>query len=212
MTRALLFDLDGTLIDSRKDLAASANAALAAVGLPPRPEDVILGFVGGGSRRLIERAVGAEHIELAPRALEAFFAHYGEHLVDATVPYPGIAELIRELPRPCAVLTNKNGGFAREICRRLELSPHLDAIWGADDAPTHKPDPRGALLLCAKLGARPEDSVLVGDTRIDGETARQAGLRFIGVTWGFGTRAELSAFLGAPLADDAAALRHLLLE
>src|SRR5437867_3192050 len=116
----IIFDLDGTLIDSTDDLAASANAALAALGLPARSREEVRSFVGEGARRLVERAV-APRADLTESALTLFFAHYEAHLVDATRAYEGVPELLASLRGPLAVATNKPGRFARRILAKLGL-------------------------------------------------------------------------------------------
>ncbi len=188
--RAVLFDLDGTLVDSRLDLAHSVNAALRAVGLPERPEAEIFGFIGEGSRRLVEKAV-SPRLDLLDPAHAAWATDYAKHLLDNTLPYPGIRELLGRLPGPLAVHTNKPGDFARRILDGLQLSSRFATIAGGGDLPSRKPDPAGALQILGQLGVGPEQAVYVGDSRIDAATAQAAHLRFIGVAWGIGGEREL---------------------
>ncbi len=204
MSGLAIFDLDGTLIDSLDDLATSVNHALASVGLPPRRREEIRSFVGEGARRLVERAVGARQDLLEP-ALAAWRVHYEAHCLDRTRAYPGIPEALAGARLPLAVLTNKPGPMARRILAGLGLDARLVGVIGGDEAP-RKPDPTGARALLARAGATPEESVLVGDSRVDAATARAAGLRFVGVTWGLGTREELVAAGATVLVDDASAL------
>jgi len=186
----LVFDLDGTLVDSTDDLAASANAALAALGLPARSREEVRSFVGEGARRLIERAV-APRADLTERALELFFEHYSEHLVDATRAYEGVPEVLRALRAPLAVATNKPGRFARRILAHLGLLDAFFAVLGGDEAP-RKPAPALIDRLRGAVAASREATVLVGDSRVDLETASNAGVRFVGVSWGIGSE-ELRA-------------------
>jgi phosphoglycolate phosphatase len=207
--RAILFDLDGTLIDSRLDLARSVNAALRAVGLPERPEAEIFGFIGEGSRRLVERAV-SPRLDLLEPAHAAWAEDYSRHLLDHTLPYPGVTELLERLPGPLAVHTNKPGDFARRILGGLELSQRFAAIVGGGDGHARKPDPAGALAILDRLGVSPAQAVYVGDSRIDAGTAAAAGLRFIGVAWGIGGERELRAAGATEIAATAAELERLL--
>jgi phosphoglycolate phosphatase len=188
--RAILFDLDGTLVDSRLDLARSVNAALREVGLPERPEAEIFGFIGEGSRRLLERAVG-DRLDRLDAAHAAWTSDYSDHLLDHTLAYPGIPELLARLPSPLAVHTNKPGDFARRILEGLRLSQRFVAIVGGGDFPARKPDPSGALQILAQLDLRPEQALYVGDSRVDVATALAGRLRFIGVAWGLGGEREL---------------------
>lgn len=187
--RLAIFDLDGTLVDSVDDLAASVNHALARVGLPPRGREEIRGFIGNGARMLLARAVGARG-ELLEPALAAWRAHYEEHLLDRTRPYPGIPEALARAGRPLAVLTNKPAPMARRILEGLGLATSFLAIVGGGDAPP-KPDPAGARALLARAGVRAADAVLVGDSPVDAETARSGGMAFVAVTWGLVPREEL---------------------
>ncbi|WP_373045988.1 HAD family hydrolase [Vulgatibacter sp.] len=204
MKKLLAFDLDGTLVDSRHDIAASANAALEAVGLPRRPADEIVRFVGGGARNLVARSV-EPHIEKLEAALEAWHRHYSAHLLDTTRPYPGIAALLDELaPRfLLAVATNKPGRYARTICEALFPGRFVQVI-GGDEGP-RKPDPALLDRIAAAQGM--PIAAYVGDMPIDRQTAAAYGCRFVGVTWGFG-----SFDAACPVAGDAAALRDLLAE
>ncbi len=189
MSRLAVLDLDGTLVDSLDDLLASVNHALAAVGLPPRSREEVHGFVGEGARVLLARAV-APHEHLVEPALAAWWPHYEAHCLDHTRPYEGIPALLAGAGRVLAVHTNKPGPLARKILAGLGLLPHLLAVVGGDEAP-RKPDPTGVRELMVRAGASPGDTVFVGDSRVDLRTAAAAGVAFVGVTWGFGTRAQL---------------------
>ena len=189
--RLAIFDLDGTLLDTLDDLAASVNAALAEVGLPSRPSLEIRTFVGEGARRLVERAV-APHAALVEPALAAWWRHYEAHCLDATRPYPGIPEVLAGAGRLLAVHTNKPGRLARKILSGLGLLDRFAAVVGGDEAP-RKPDPAGTLALLERTGATPGSAVFVGDSRVDLQTAGAAGIRAVAVTWGFVSRAELAA-------------------
>lgn len=199
MARLAVLDLDGTLVDSLDDLHASVNHALAALGLPPRSREEVHGFVGEGARLLLARAV-EPHDHLVEPALAAWRPHYEAHCLDRTVPFPGIPALLAGAGRVLAVHTNKPGALARKILDGLGLLPRLAVVLGGDEAP-RKPDPTGVRELMARVGAAPHDTVFVGDSRIDVRTARAAGVAFVGVTWGFGTRAELAAEGAAVLLD-----------
>jgi phosphoglycolate phosphatase len=190
-TPLVVFDLDGTLVNSLEDIGAAANRALGRLGLQRRSDAEIVTFVGEGARRLMERAVGAR-ADLAQAALDAFMEEYGRGLVVKTRPYEGIAEVLASLPVQLAVATNKPGRLARRILQELGLLERFLAVLGGDEAP-RKPDPAPIERLAALVGARASDVVLVGDSRVDVATARAAGSRLIAVTWGFGTRDELVA-------------------
>ena len=191
MPRLAIFDLDGTLVDSVDDLAASVNHALASLGLPLRSTEEVRGFIGEGARVLLARAIGP-HAELVEPALAAWRTHYGAHLLDRTRLYPGLAEALAGARRTLAVLTNKPGAMARAILDGLGLSARFAAVIGGDEAP-RKPDPSGVHRLLRDLGGRAEEAVFVGDSRVDAETARNAGVPFVAVGWGLGARADLAA-------------------
>jgi phosphoglycolate phosphatase len=208
MTRVALLDLDGTLLDTLEDLAASVNHALEAVGVPGRPVEAIRAFVGEGARRLVERAV-APHDELVEPALAAWWRHYPAHCLDRTRPYPGIPALLAGAGRTLAVHTNKPGALARRILEGLGLLGHFAAVVGGDEAP-RKPDPTGSLEILARLGAAPDGAVWIGDSRVDAETARAAGIPFVAVTWGFQSRVALAEAGATVFVDSAADLAPFL--
>jgi phosphoglycolate phosphatase len=184
-----IFDLDGTLVDSVDDIAAAVNHGLATVGLPPRSREEIRGFIGDGARMLLLRALGPRS-DLFEPAMAGWRAHYEAHLLDRTLPYPGLPEVLAGARRKLAVLTNKPGPMARRVLEGLGLAPLFSAVVGGGDAPP-KPDPTGARALLDRFGVRPEDAVLVGDSAVDAETARNAGMEFVAVTWGLVPREEL---------------------
>jgi phosphoglycolate phosphatase len=190
--RLLVFDLDGTLIDSRKDLVESVNAVLVQLALPRQPEDAIASWVGDGAGKLIERALVASDADLAllSTALEAFLDYYREHKLDHTRVYPGVMEslasLTRLLPVPMAVLTNKPVRPSQQICEALALAPYFFSIYGGNSFATKKPDPEGLRQLMDEAGATPEQTLMVGDSSVDILTARSAG------AWSLGCRFGLS--------------------
>lgn len=208
MTRLAILDLDGTLVDSVDDLAASVNHALAALSLPPRSREEIRGFVGEGASLLLARAV-APRDELLEPALALWRAHYEAHCLDRTRLFPGVEAALAGAGCVLAVHTNKPGGLARKILAGLGVAARFAAVVGGDEAP-RKPDPSGTLEIMARVGAAPADTLFVGDSRIDAATARAAGVALLAVTWGLGSRAELAAAGATAFADDAAELaRHL---
>ncbi len=185
--RLIVFDLDGTLIDSVGDLATALNETIA--GLSPGARRLALAevrsFVGEGARRLVARGLLAAGLASDPEeAVPLFMARYSHHLLDTTGFYPGIEGLLERLSdRRLAVLSNKPGRFSREILAGLGAAGRFFRVVGGDDAP-RKPDPSGLLGLLREAGVSPEEAVLVGDSAIDVRTARAASIPAIGVTWG----------------------------
>jgi len=188
----VIYDLDGTLIDSRDDLADSVNAMLDRLGLPRREPAEIQGFIGEGAERLIRRSLGPAHEHRHPEAAPIWREEYKERLLSRTRLYPGIAELLRMPPAARGVLTNKPGEFTREILRGLGVAHAFDSVICGDEAP-RKPAPDGLLRVCAALGVAPARALLVGDSAVDLATGRAAGVRVCAVTWGLGERAALAS-------------------
>lgn len=186
--RLLVFDLDGTLVDSKDDLAASVNFALASFGFPALPNPVIHSYVGDGATMLIRRAVPPGENGVAEGVLAAFLEHYSRHLLDSTVPYPGVEETLSAWAGRyrTAVLTNKPIAMTRSILAGLGLSHRFDDVRGGDSFETKKPDPAGLLSLMRTFGASPRETLMVGDSRNDVLAGRGAGASTCGVTYGLG--------------------------
>ena len=199
LTRAFdlyIFDLDGTLVDSRMDLAAAVNFAREALGLSALSLATVSGYVGEGVAKLMERSLGPEHSAHLDEATELFRAHYGAHLVVHTRAYEGAAQVLQTLRNRgarVAVATNKPERFSRVILERLGLMPHVEALVGGDSLPQRKPDPLPLLTLCSNFEIAPGRTLMVGDSPIDARAARAAGVSMCAVTYGIGTRAELLA-------------------
>lgn len=187
----VIYDLDGTLVDSKDDLADSVNAMLARLGLPQRPPSTIHGFIGEGAERLIRRSLGPAHEDRYPEAAPLWREEYGRRLLVKTRLYDGIAEVLRLPPPNRAVLTNKPGEFARRILAGLGVVDAFRRVQGGDEGP-RKPSPDGLLGLCGVLGIPPDRALLVGDSAVDLETGRAAGVRVCAVTWGLGGHAALA--------------------
>jgi phosphoglycolate phosphatase len=204
MPRLAILDLDGTLIDSVDDLAASVNHALRAVGLPERDTAEIRSFVGEGARVLLERSV-APHAERVEPALAAWWPDYEAHCLDRTRLYPGIRGLLDGAARVLAVHTNKPGPLARKILAGLGVLERFAVVVGGDEAP-RKPDPAGVHAIRARVGAALEDTVFIGDSAVDVATARAAGVPVVAVTWGLAPRDALVRAGATTLVADAAAL------
>ncbi len=189
--RLLVFDLDGTLIDSRQDLVESVNAALGQFGLARQDEDRIASYIGDGAGTLVARALasGGADPALAPAALEAFLAYYRDHKLDHTRLYPGVLEQLAtlrdSLPVRMAVLTNKPVHASMEICQALKLAPFFFSIYGGNSFATKKPAPEGLRHIMAEAGAAADETVMVGDSDVDVRTARAAGAWSLGCRYGF---------------------------
>ena len=190
--KGVIYDLDGTLVDSRDDLADSVNAMLARLSIPEREPQVIHGFIGEGAERLIRRSLGPRHEARYGEAAPIWREEYGKRLLAKTRLYGGVDALLRIPPEARGVLTNKPGSFAREILRGLGVESAFRAVVGGDEAP-RKPAPDGLLRICATLGARPQDALLVGDSAVDLATGKAAGVPVCAVTWGLGERAALAS-------------------
>ena len=210
----LVFDLDGTLIDSSRDLCNSVNAALVEVGRPELPHELIVSYVGDGAAMLVRRALGdpgdvdsqpgsvASGDELFHRAFEFFLSYYRLHKLDYTRAYPGVMEALEEIRArhpelPMAVLTNKPVLPSREICRALGLDRFFFQNYGGNSFASKKPDPEGLLTLIAEANAArgevaeivPAGVVMVGDSDVDVLTAKRCGARSLGCEFGLAVHA-----------------------
>ncbi len=192
--RLLIFDLDGTLIDSRLDLVHSVNATLRHMKRPELPDDVIASYVGDGAPALIERALGnqANDTKLVRSGLDYFLAYYREHRLDHTHLYDGILPALatlgnshNRLPRKMAVLSNKPVNSSRAIVEALGLGKFFARVYGGNSFPSKKPDPEGAQTILREMGTGPQDALIVGDSGVDILTGRNAGMWTCGVTYGF---------------------------
>jgi phosphoglycolate phosphatase len=200
--RLLVFDLDGTLIDSSLDLCNSVNAALAHVGKPALPQPLIASYIGDGAAMLVRRALGDQgdldslHPDeaLVRRTYDAFIHHYRAHKLDHTRCYPGVMEALsairsRHPGLPMAVLTNKPVHPSRDICDALGLSPFFFQNYGGNSFATKKPDPEGLQTLITEAsalapGLQPSEVVMIGDSGVDVLTARCCGARSLGCAFG----------------------------
>ena len=188
MLRAFLFDLDGTLIDSVLDLATSVNAMLREMGRAQLPTELVTTFVGHGAPQLVASALGPDATdEQRHTGLSLFMTHYEQHELDATSPYPGVIEGLDLLSGfPMSVLSNKPTAMSIEILRGLGLAKYFRSISGGDSFEKKKPDPAGALSIVRELGVPPAQAAMVGDSEVDVQTARNAGMFSVIVNYGFG--------------------------
>ncbi|HWR35553.1 MAG TPA: HAD-IA family hydrolase [Clostridia bacterium] len=190
--KLLIFDLDGTLVDSQLDLAHAVNAMLRKFDRAELPVDVIATYIGDGAPMLIRRALGDPQDErFVKDALHYFMAYYREHKLDNTQAYAGIPEALSELRDRSngrfrmAVLTNKPVNPSRGIIEGLGMNDFFLQIYGGNSFSTKKPDPFGARVLLQETGAAPEETLMIGDSQVDVLTARNAGMWSLGVTYGF---------------------------
>ena len=185
----IIFDLDGTLIDSAEDLAISTNATRQHFGLPPLAAKLINSYVGNGAAVLVKRAMGADASDaFVAEALAFFLKYYRDHALEHTHLYPGIRELIDQLSaagHQMAVLTNKPVKISVDIVNALGLATHIPRVYGGDSFASKKPDPIGIATLIRDTASSTGETLMVGDSGVDIQTARNARVRSCGVSWGF---------------------------
>ncbi|MDP9146692.1 MAG: HAD-IA family hydrolase [Acidobacteriota bacterium] len=193
--RALIFDLDGTLIDSKLDLVHSINAMLRELRRPELGEDLISSYIGNGAPVLVAKSLGpGASLADLDSALKFFLAYYEQHKMDNTCAYPGVPQALQQLSAmnvPMAVLTNKPVRISVRILESLGLAAHFRAVYGGNSFATKKPDPFGAHTILRELRAEPPDALLIGDSEVDVQTARNAGIFAAIVNYGFGTHDRL---------------------
>ena len=198
--KAVIFDLDGTLLNTLQDLCNSTNAALTQFGYPTRTLDEVRSFVGNGVKLLILRALGIEKPEDCPdfdKVFDAFRAHYAVHSNDCTCAYPGIMELLakmKEAGAPMAIVSNKLDPAVKQL-NEIYFKDFISVAIGENEAAgvKKKPAPDTVYAALRELGVSAEDAVYVGDSEVDIATAKNAGIPCISVTWGFRDRAWLLA-------------------
>jgi len=193
----IVFDLDGTLIDSQRDIAESTNEMLESYGVRPRPIEEVTGMVGEGAKVLVARALAAAGLDRQAQvqvqvddALERFLAIYNRRLLKHTLPYPGIPDVLQRAAARAslAVLSNKPEAPTRRLLEAFDLSRHFGWVMGGDAAFPRKPDPAGLRHLIDAAGETAASTLFVGDSMIDVETARAARVRIAVVLFGFGAR------------------------
>jgi len=213
---AVLFDLDGTLVDSLQDIAASMNRVLAHNQLPTHAPDAYKHFVGDGMETLVRRVLPGDRVDeddLRARILQQMKRDYSDRWYDASAPYPGIRELLSDLqtrPLRLGVLSNKPDEFTTVMVEHFFPDTPWDTVRGALPGVPVKPAPDAVLLIAAEWGLAPSQILYVGDTCTDILTARNAGMPSVGVTWGFRDRAELETHGANWIIDEAHSLLTLL--
>ncbi|WP_201351916.1 phosphoglycolate phosphatase [Hydrogenimonas urashimensis] len=200
--KAILFDLDGTLIDSAPDLASALNATMKALGRMPYSEETVRGWVGNGARVLVTRALsGSREITEGPdekalkEALAIFMEAYRERICERTLLYPDVRETLKSLKKrgfTMAVVTNKPSLFVKPILEKLAIAEFFALTLGGDDLPRKKPDPMPLLSACERLETRVEETVMVGDSSNDIVAAKRAGMQSVGVTYGYNYGEEIA--------------------
>jgi phosphoglycolate phosphatase len=211
--RHVIFDLDGTLVDSKADLATATNAMLLTLGLPQLSLAQVTGLIGNGARVLVEKALGEANRHLVDQGFTLFMRYYSAHLLEETRPYEGLASLLADAYARgvcLSILTNKPEIPSRTILGGLGLASFFTVIVGGDTLPTKKPDPQGVAYLQRRTDIQLSETLLIGDSRVDYETGVAAGIAVCGVTWGFGAP-DLTALRPQFLVDTPEQLRALVL-
>lgn len=212
--KAVLFDLDGTLLDTVKDIGTGANFALCRCGCSPYPLEDYRGFVGHGIKNLFRKIVPASAgEETYQKALAEFLPYYAQHCTDHTELYPGIRELLHRLQAAgytLGVITNKVEDTAQEIMRHYFGEVNFAFVWGGTDHRPLKPDPAAGKLACAELGVEPEEILFFGDGDTDMQFAVNSGFLPVACSWGYRSREELTAAGARQIVDSTAELEQLL--
>jgi len=192
--KLLIFDLDGTLADSRLDVANAIRHALVQLGRNPLPHEEIYRFVGNGIQRSIEHMLGSQAPDLVERAIQLYRQHYGQHLLDHTVLYPHVKETLNVFRhKKKAIISNKRQEPSVAILKGLGISHHFNIILGGDQVEEKKPAPEAVFRVADQLGVAPSEAIIIGDSPEDIQAGRAAGLITCGVTYGFHPQERLLA-------------------
>ena len=213
MVKAIIFDLDGTLLDTLEDLADSINYCLQVLSVPVHKTEDYKMMIGTGSRELCRKALPPDRADLTDKLLEINLTRYAQHCFDKTKPYPGIFDLLEELNRRdlhLAVLSNKPDNFVKLMRQQLFGPDCFEVIMGQQDGLPTKPDPAGVLDILSQMKVAPDEALYVGDSGTDMTTALAAGTTAVGVTWGFRDRTELTAAGAHHIIDQPGQLLELL--
>ncbi|MFP4614896.1 MAG: phosphoglycolate phosphatase [Thiohalorhabdus sp.] len=214
--RAVLFDLDGTILETAGDLATATNRTLADFHREAVEEGQVRAWIGDGVRALVRyalEATGGCDEALLDQAHERFMVHYGDCFADRSHPFPGVVETmdrLREAGLPLAVVTNKAAAFTEPLLEASGLAPRLDVVISGDSVDKKKPDPAPVNAALERLGVSAGEAVLVGDSRNDVESARAAGCRVICVTYGYNRGEDVTTLGAQRLVDDFAAVLELI--
>ena len=186
MIKIIMFDLDGTLVDSSVDITNALNFAIEPYKIGRMTVKETIGLVGEGLTRLIEKVLGKERAAIVPEVLERFIGYYSEHLVEFTAPYPGVRETLERLGNyGKAVISNKRESLSRKLLEELDLAKHFDVILGSDSVGEKKPSPKPIKKVLDFFSIGPEEAVIVGDSNYDIDAGRAAGTKTIAVSYGY---------------------------
>lgn len=191
--KLIIFDLDGTLVNSIIDITNSLNYAIEPYGLGPKTVEEVRQLVGEGITKVIEKVLGDERLNLREDVIKRFLDFYSEHIVDNTAPYPGVREALDRLNGyKKAVISNKREAFSIKVLKGVDLIQYFDMVVGSDSTEEKKPSPVPVLHVLSTLGIEPGNAVMVGDSNHDIEAGKRAGVRTVGVTYGYRDKAYLS--------------------
>src|SRR3990172_1313763 len=190
--KLVIFDLDGTLVNSIKDITDSLHYATGPFSLAPKTVEEVAALVGEGITRVIERVIGEERLQHRDEAVKRFLEFYSEHIVDNTFPYPGVKETLEGLNEyKKAVISNKREAFSIKVLEALDLLKFFDLVIGSDSTSEKKPSPIPVLHALSTFGLNTNDAVMVGDSNLDIAAGKAAGVKTIGVTYGYRERKYL---------------------
>lgn len=191
--KLVIFDLDGTLVNSIKDITNAINYAIKPIGIHPKTVEEVGALVGEGITRVIESILGDNGLSYRDEAVARFLEFYSEHIADYTMEYPGVRETLKDLNEyKKAVISNKREGLSVKVLEKLGLIKHFEMVLGSDSTGEKKPSPVPVNHVLSTLGIKPQEAVMVGDSNLDIEAGKGAGVTTIGVTYGYRERSYLT--------------------